>query len=140
MPFQCAEVIFGMVFLPASVSLRHSYSSQPERELAHRQQVLRQREVAVGMVVLLAERTQQAGDGAFAVVHVDEDQRQVHQVVGVGRIQPDQFLARRQRLVHAVGGAAERGEVGIPARVAGPHLDGALEQADAASRGRSARR
>ena len=44
------------------------------------------------------ERAQQAGDGPLPVVHVNKDQREVHQVVGIRRVQPHRLLSRLQRL------------------------------------------
>ena len=140
MPFQCAEVIFGMVFLPASVSLRHSYSSQPGSKSPIASRFCASARCPSAWSCFWPERAQQAGDRPLPVVHVDEDQRQVDQVVGVRRVQPHRLLPRRQRLLHAVGGAAERGQMRVPARIARPQLDRAVAAGRCPSPDRSARR
>ena len=52
-----------LVFLPARL------------EVARRQQVLAERQMAVGVLGLQAQRSEQAGDGMLAVIHVGEHQR-----------------------------------------------------------------
>ena len=90
--------------------------------------------MAVGVIGLQPERPQQAGDGMLAVIDIGECQRQADQVVGVLRIETDRLLADAQRVLHAIGHAVERAEIGIPGCHAGLRGHRTLQQRDAAFR------
>ena len=88
--------------------------------------------MAIGMVRLQPERAQQAREGVLALVHVSEHQRQIDEMVGVLRVQPDRLLTDPQCVLHAVDHAVQRAEVGVPACDARPQGHGTLQQRDAA--------
>ncbi len=134
MPFQCAEVIAGIVALPASVRLRHSYSIQPgsKSPFASRFCAIARCPSAWSCFRPSARSRQAiARSRSSTSTKISDRLTRCSGLLGSSRID---LLTRRQRFLHPVGVAAHRAEMRVPGRIPRPQLDRPAQQLDAVFR------
>ena len=128
MPFQAAEVIAGIVALPASVRLRHSYSIQPgsKSPIASRFCAIARWPSAWSCFSPSARSRQAIARSRSSTSTKTSDRlTRCSGLFGSSRI--DSWPVGH-RLLHPVGRAAQRTEMRVPGGVAWPKLDRPAQQ------------